>query len=335
MELGYTPEQEALPRRTAGLLRRAARRPRPSRSSPRATASARPPSGVWKQMGADGWLGIGWPKEWGGQGRTAIEQFIFFDESMRAGAPVPMLTHQHRRPDDHALRHRRAEASSSCRRSSPARSTSASATPSPAPAPTSPRCRPAPCATATSTSSTARRCGRASPSDADYCWLAVRTDPEAPKHKGISIFIVPMDTPGITIQPLQLMGEHDINPTFFDDVRVPRQEPGRRGERRLAADHQPAQPRARHALLRRHRRAQPRPRCATGRRTTTLPDGRRVIDQEWVQINLARVHARLEFLRLINWKVAWTADAGRLRRRRRVDHEGVRHRVLPRGVSGC
>ena len=43
-------------------------------------------------MGADGWLGIGWPKEYGGQGRSPIEQFIFFDESMRAGAPVPMLT---------------------------------------------------------------------------------------------------------------------------------------------------------------------------------------------------------------------------------------------------
>ncbi len=43
-------------------------------------------------MGEDGWLGIGWPEEYGGQGRSAIEQFIFFDESMRAGAPVPMLT---------------------------------------------------------------------------------------------------------------------------------------------------------------------------------------------------------------------------------------------------
>ena len=47
---------------------------------------------VVKQMGSDGWLGIGWPKEYGGQGRSAIEQFIFFDESMRSGAPVPMLT---------------------------------------------------------------------------------------------------------------------------------------------------------------------------------------------------------------------------------------------------
>ncbi len=47
---------------------------------------------VVRRMGEDGWLGIGWPEEYGGQGRSAIEQFIFFDESMRAGAPVPMLT---------------------------------------------------------------------------------------------------------------------------------------------------------------------------------------------------------------------------------------------------
>src|SRR5690606_7304449 len=58
-------------------------------------------------------------------------------------------------------------------------------------------------------------------SDADYCWLAVRTDPEAPKHKGISIIIVPMDTPAITVEPLHLLSSHDINAVFYDDVRVP------------------------------------------------------------------------------------------------------------------
>jgi len=47
---------------------------------------------IARQMGEDGWLGVGWPKEYGGQGRSDIEQFIFFDESMRSGAPVPMLT---------------------------------------------------------------------------------------------------------------------------------------------------------------------------------------------------------------------------------------------------
>jgi 3-oxocholest-4-en-26-oyl-CoA dehydrogenase alpha subunit len=44
------------------------------------------------RMGRDGWLGVGWPKEYGGQGRSAVEQFIFFDEAQRAGAPVPFLT---------------------------------------------------------------------------------------------------------------------------------------------------------------------------------------------------------------------------------------------------
>src|SRR5213592_3905965 len=47
---------------------------------------------VVRQMGEDGWLGIGWPKEYGGQGRSAIEQFILFDEVQRAGAPFPFVT---------------------------------------------------------------------------------------------------------------------------------------------------------------------------------------------------------------------------------------------------
>ena len=45
--------------------------------------------------------------------------------------------------------------------------------------------------------------------------------PDAAKHKGISIIIVPMDTPGITLSPLRLLGDHDINAVYFDDVRVP------------------------------------------------------------------------------------------------------------------
>jgi alkylation response protein AidB-like acyl-CoA dehydrogenase len=46
--------------------------------------------------------------------------------------------------------------------------------------------------------------------------------------------------------------------------------------------------------------------------STKLADGRRVIDQEWVQVHLARIYARLEFLKLINWKVAWTATQDHL-----------------------
>ena len=140
----------------------------------------------------------------------------------------------------------------------------------------------------------------------DYLWLAVRTDPEAKKHKGISVIIVPMDTPGITLQRLTLMASHDINATFFDDVRVPAkylvgEENGGWGLITNQLNHE------RVTLC---SSGSPERQLADVRRwaqDTLLPDGRRVIDQEWVQLNLARVHARLEFLRLANWKVAWSA----------------------------
>src|SRR3712207_5828540 len=45
-----------------------------------------------KRMADDGWLGLGWPTEYGGQGRSAVEQFIFYDEAQRAGVPIPFLT---------------------------------------------------------------------------------------------------------------------------------------------------------------------------------------------------------------------------------------------------
>jgi alkylation response protein AidB-like acyl-CoA dehydrogenase len=58
---------------------------------------------------------------------------------------------------------------------------------------------------------------------ADYCWLGARTDPNVPKHKGISMFVIDMKTPGITVRPLiNILGRHSFNEVFFDDVRVPR-----------------------------------------------------------------------------------------------------------------
>jgi alkylation response protein AidB-like acyl-CoA dehydrogenase len=57
----------------------------------------------------------------------------------------------------------------------------------------------------------------------NWGWLAARTDPDAPKHKGISTFVVPMNTPGITIRPLiNMAGQHGFNEVFFDNVRIPK-----------------------------------------------------------------------------------------------------------------
>jgi alkylation response protein AidB-like acyl-CoA dehydrogenase len=59
---------------------------------------------------------------------------------------------------------------------------------------------------------------------ADYCWLAARTDPDASRHEGISIFIADMKTPGITVRPLiNILDKHSFNEVFFDDVHIPKE----------------------------------------------------------------------------------------------------------------
>ncbi len=142
-------------------------------------------------------------------------------------------------------------------------------------------------------------------------WLATRTNPDAPKHEGISIFAVDLKTPGIRVDPMQLLSEHDINAVFFDDVRVPATSlVGRENQGWRLITSQLNHERV--TLCSAGLLEQAYEETLTWARDTRLADGRRAIDQEWVQINLARVQAGLEFLRLINWKVAWTGTQGRL-----------------------
>jgi 3-oxocholest-4-en-26-oyl-CoA dehydrogenase alpha subunit len=175
---------------------------------------------VVRQMGEDGWLGIGWPKEYGGQGRSAIEQFIFFDESMRAGAPVPMLTINTVGPTimDFGTHEQKAEFLPKILKgeihfcigyTEPGAGTDLAALTTKA------------VRDGDEYVINGQKMFTSLAGGADYCWLAVRTDPEAKKHKGISMLIVPMDTPGIKLMPMDLMSDHDINQVFYDDVRVP------------------------------------------------------------------------------------------------------------------
>jgi alkylation response protein AidB-like acyl-CoA dehydrogenase len=266
---------------------------------------------VVRQMGADGWLGIGWPKEWGGQGRSAIEQFIFFDESMRSGAPVPMLTINTVGPtimnfgtdeqkEFFLPKILRGEIHFCIGYSEPGAGTDLAALKTRA------------VKDGDEYVINGQKMWTSLAGDADYIWLATRTNPEVKKHKGISLFVVDMkNTPGIRVDPLHLLSEHNINATFFEDVRVPASSlvGGEDNGWTLITNQ-----------LNHERVTLCSPgiieRCLEETRAwaadTRLTDGRRVIDQEWVQLNLARVRAKLEFLRLINWKVAWTATQGHL-----------------------
>jgi alkylation response protein AidB-like acyl-CoA dehydrogenase len=265
-----------------------------------------------RQMGKDGWLGIGWPKEYGGQGRSEIEQFVFFDESMRSRAPVPMLTVNTVGP---TLMHHGSEEQKKfflpkilageihfcIGYSEPGAGTDLAALTTRADLVSGPN--------GDEYVINGQKLWTSLASDADYCWLAVRTDQDAPKHGGLSMFLVDMKTPGIRIDPLELLSDHDINAVFFDDVRVPASALVgglNKGWKLITSQLN-------------HERVSL---CAPGMiegafesvvewaRETKRADGSRVIDQEWAQVNLAKVKAGIHILRLMNWKVAWATSEG-------------------------
>ena len=271
---------------------------------------------VWKQMCADGWSGIGWPEAYGGQERTAIEQFIFFDESMRAGAPVPMLTINTVGPT--IMNHGTQE---QCERflpgilagdlhfcigySEPEAGTDLASL------------RTRADIDGDELVINGQKLWTSLASDADWCWLAVRTNQDVKKHKGISMVLVPLKdaegerTPGIEVQPLDLLLDHDLNAVFYDDVRVPIDNVvgGIDNGWSLITDqlNHERVTLCSSGLLQRMLDLVVEWAAQTARR-----DGSRVIDQEWVQMALARVHAWCEFLKLANWKVAWDATQDRL-----------------------
>jgi alkylation response protein AidB-like acyl-CoA dehydrogenase len=261
-----------------------------------------------RRMGQDGWLGIGWPVEYGGQARGAIDQMIFVEESHWAGVPLPLLTLNSVGPTLMALgtaeqKQRilpgilRGEVHFSIGYTEPSAGTDLA-----------------------SLQTRAVRDGdeyvingqkifTSAIQYADYVWLAVRTDPDAPKHKGLSVFIVPIDSPGLSWVPLATIAGDITSSTFYEDVRVPAQN-------LVGAENQGWK------LITNqlnHERVAICPASGLLRSLTEvrrwaqehqLRDGRRLIDQEWVQITLAKVHAKIEVLKLFNWKVAWASDKG-------------------------
>jgi 3-oxocholest-4-en-26-oyl-CoA dehydrogenase alpha subunit len=306
MHIAYTDEQEALRRQLREYF---ATLMTPEVEAEVAEGETGGPAclAAVRKMGADGWLGIGWPTEYGGQGRGDVEQMIFFDEAWRAGAPIPFLSintvgktiQQYGSEEQKAYflpRILAGELHTSIGYTEPTAGTDL----------------------ASLTTSAVKdgdewvingqKVFTSLASYADYVWLAARTDPEAPKHKGITIFLVPTDTPGFSYTKINTMVNASTFTTYYDDVRVPDSAVVygvNRGWDLIV--NQLNYERVSLAPAGMFSRSYDK--VLDYARTTKLADGRRVIDQEWVRLNLARVKAHLDVLALLNWKVAATGGA--------------------------
>jgi alkylation response protein AidB-like acyl-CoA dehydrogenase len=310
MQISYTPEQEQLRQELrayfAGLMT-------PERRASLAHADGEYGDGlaykdVVRQLGKDGWLAIGWPSEYGGMNRSMLDQLIFTDEAAIAGVPVPFLTintvgptiMRYGTPEQKERflpRIAAGELHFSIGYSEPEAGTDLASL------------RTRAVRDGDEYVINGQKMWTSLIQYADYVWLACRTDPEAIRHRGLSMIIVPTDAAGFSWTPVRTMSGVTTSATYYSDVRVP--------VTNLVGEEHKGWPLITNQLN--HERvaltsAAPVLSCladVTGwARSSKLADGRRVIDQEWVQLNLARVHARAELLKLMNWRIA--AQAGPL-----------------------
>lgn len=267
-----------------------------------------------RQLGTDGWLGVGWPEEYGGRGLTPMEQFIFFDEAAQAGVPLPLMALNTVGPT--IMRYGTAEQKAyflpkilageidfAIGYSEPEAGTDLA-----------------------SLKTRAVRDGdgylvngqkiwTTNGDTADWVWLAVRTAPVedgVPPHKGISLLLVPTSDPGYSCTRINTLASHDTTASYYENIRVPltrrvgEENQGWRiitnqlnHERVTLAAHGTMAVRALHDVQR----------WAT---ETKLADGRRVIDLGWVRGRLARTHTRLDAMKLLNWQMVDALQQGTL-----------------------
>ena len=148
--------------------------------------------------------------------------------------------------------------------------------------------------------------------DADFLLTFVRTDPDAPKHKGITIFFFPMNLPGITVQPVDTLQDERTNITFYDDVRV--SDRYRLGEVNGGLKVMAAAMEIEHGGEGYHIYHHSLMKAAIEWASTADPQGRRPIDRPAVRSRLARVRTHLEIADLMCRRVTWAIGADRMTR---------------------
>ena len=260
-----------------------------------------------RQQGLDGMLAVGWPEQYGGRGLTESEQLIRYEEALLAGAPTPFVTLNTVGPSiiskGTAEQKKRflpgiagGELHFAIGYTEPGAGTDLAAL----------------------TTSAVKhgdeyivngnKVYTSGAEGADYVWLAARTNPDVPKHKGISILVMDTKDPGFSFGPIHTMGGVRTNVTYYTDVKVPAgmiigEENG--GWRLITEqlNHERIGLAAwgiqgwkifREAL--------------EWARNTKNANGQRVIDDAFTQRNLAEVYAHLEAMRVMNARMSWQLD---------------------------
>lgn len=264
-----------------------------------------------RQIGKDGWLGVGWPKEYGGHGFTALEQLIFVDEARRTGAPLPFVTLNTVGPALmlHGTEEQKkmflptilsGEVHFAIGYSEPGAGTDLAAL-----------------------KTRAERDGdeyvingtkmfTSGAGDADFIWLATRTADTEKKHKGITMLMVDTTDPGFSAAPIHTVGAGRTHMSYYDNVRTPvTMRVGEENEGWKIVTTQ----------LNHERIGLGAWGCVASRivddvidwaRSTTTDDGRTVAEQPWVQNALAEAYARVEAAKVMNWRMAWMVEQGQL-----------------------
>jgi alkylation response protein AidB-like acyl-CoA dehydrogenase len=256
-----------------------------------------------KIMGQDGWIGLSWPKEFGGKEFTPIEQYIFVEEIMRTGFPFPFLTTESVGPmiaqygsdwakETIAKSILRGETIFAIGYSEPNAGTDLASLKTQA------------LPDKEGFKINGQKIWTSLANYADYIWLAARTNNEVKKHKGISMFIVPTDDEGFSYTPIQTLGDVTTNMTYYDDIYVSKDNlvgelnsgwnliTSQLNLERLAlVNHGPVDE-LYHQLL-------------TLAKSTKVDSTNVLSDIDWVKSNFAKIYSGLETLKLICWKQVW------------------------------
>lgn len=305
MDFGFTPEQEAFRQEIRKFLQENVT-PELRREMETAEATPGPLSrALLKKLGKKGWLGIGWPKEYGGQGLSMMDQFVFYQELGRENvyyggltltslAMTLILVGSEEQKREFLPKILRGEVEFCIGYTEPEAGTDLA-----------------------SLQTRAVRDGddyiingqkvfTTAAHYATHIWLLARTDPSAPKHKGVSLFLFPMNTPGVTVRPLYTMGGIRTNEVFLDNVRVPAScLVGEEGKgfynvaialdfERVFLGQYPDLRRSLDELI---------AFCKEFR-----VNGRPLFEDPVIRDQLVRLHMEVELLRLWNYKVAWMID---------------------------